>query len=425
MKERRVVVTGTGLITPFGIGRRKFWDAIRSGCSGISKIRQFDSSQLKCQIAGACHDFDPAFFFLDPDDFRRMDRVSQFAVAAGSLAVRESGLCKNSCDTGVIIGTGLGGITTDDVQHALLHAKGARFVQPTAIPMIMYNAAASHISSRFGFKGPGYTITTACASGTQAIGEAYRLIKHGYTHTMIAGGADAPLSFGIFSAWCALRILSTRNSDPTTACRPFSQDRDGMVLAEGAGIVVLEELQHAMNRFSPIHAEVIGYGSSNDAYHITHPDVDGEAEAIKNAMKDAGLAPNDIDYINAHGTGTKINDLAETAAIKKVFEKRAYSVPISSTKSMIGHAMGGAGAIEFIVCCLSLQHDLIPPTINYYVRDPECDLDYVPNVARAESLDIAMSNSFGFGGTNAVLILKKLSQNLDVAVAHRPNPTPS
>jgi 3-oxoacyl-[acyl-carrier-protein] synthase II len=406
MRERRVVVTGTGSVTPFGIGSEKFWDAISSGRSAITRIRNFDSSQLKCQIAGACHDFDPTFF-VDPDDFRRMDRVAQFAVTAGTLAVRESGLPKNSCETGVIIGTALGGATTDDAQHELLHTKGARFVQPTAIPMIMYNAAASHISNRFGFKGPGYTITTACASGTQAIGAAYRLIKHGYADAMVAGGADAPLSFGIFSAWCALRVLSTRNTDPASACRPFSHDRDGMVLAEGAGIVVLEELQSALQRSAGIHCEIIGYGSSNDAHHIVQPAAEGEAIAIRNALNDALLSAEDVDYINAHGTGTIINDKVETEAIKNVFKKRAYSIPISSTKSMIGHTMGAAGAIEFITCCLSLQHDLVPPTINYSASDPQCDLDYVPNVSRNKTINVAISNSFAFGGTNAVLAVKK------------------
>jgi 3-oxoacyl-[acyl-carrier-protein] synthase II len=413
MTERRVVVTGTGLVTPFGIGTEKFWDAVSSGLSGISKIREFDPSHLKCQIAGACHQFDPSSF-LNRNDFRRMDRVSQFAVVAASLAViesrlptNESRLPTNNHDTGVIIGTGLGGITTDDAQHALLHTKGPRFVMPTAIPMIMYNAAASHISNRFGFKGPGYTITTACASGTQAIGEAYRLIKHGYADAMIAGGADAPLSFGIFSGWCALRVLSTRNNDPTSACRPFSGDRDGMVLAEGAGIVVLEELRSALRRSANIQGEIAGYGSSNDAHHIIQPTAEGEAIAIRNVLNDALLSTEDIDYINAHGTGTITNDIVETEAIKNVFKKRAYSIPISSTKSMIGHAMGAAGAIEFITCVLALKHDLVPPTINYSATDPQCDLDYVSNVSRNKTINIAISNSFAFGGTNAVLAVKK------------------
>jgi 3-oxoacyl-[acyl-carrier-protein] synthase II len=406
MKKKRVAVTGLGLITGVGMDKDKFWDAISSGTSGISKIKCFDASELKCRIAGECHNFDPTAF-LQPVELQRMDRVSQLAVAAASLAIGESRLPINDRDIGVIIGTALGGIISDDDQHLLLNTRGHRFVQPMAIPLIMYNAAMSHIALRFGFKGPGYTISTACASGAQAIGEAYRLIRDGYANIIIAGGADAPLSFGIFSAWCALRVLSTKNDNPTGACQPFSRDRDGMVLSEGAGIVVLEELEHALNRRCKIQGEIIGYGSSNDAHHITHPDAEGEAFAIKKAIKDAALSFTDIDYINAHGTGTVINDVVETEAIKSVFGPDAYSIPISSTKSMLGHTMGAAGAIEFITCCLSVQNSLLPPTINYSNRDTKCDLDYVPNVAREKEINVAISNSFGFGGTNAVLVIKK------------------
>ena len=408
MKKRRVVVTGIGVITAFGTGKDVFWEAVKSGKSGVSRIQRFDASQLKCQIAGECPDFDPARY-VESNELDRMDRVSQMAVSAASLAIDESRLAKNNGETGMILGTALGGITSDDDQHLLLHSRGHRFVQPKAIPMIMYNAPASHIAKRFGLKGPGYTISTACASGSQAIGEAYRLIKDGHANTMLAGGADAPLSFGIFAAWCALRVLSTRNNDPATACRPFSQDRDGMVLAEGAGIVVLEELQSALKKSSDIYCEIIGYGSSNDAHHITQPEVHGEATAIRNALVDASISTEDVDYINAHGTATIANDVVETEAIKSAFGKRAYSIPTSSTKSMTGHSMGAAGAIEFITCCLALQHNIIPPTINYSVADPQCDLDYVPNTTRHATIDIAVSNSFGFGGVNAVLGAKKYS----------------
>lgn len=406
MKKRRVVVTGIGVVSAFGTGKEVFWEAVKCGKSGVSRIQRFDASQLKCQIAGECLNFDAARY-VESSELDRMDRVSQMAVTAASLAIDESHLSKNNGQTGVILGTALGGITSDDDQHLLLNTKGYRFVQPKAIPMIMYNAPASHISKRFGLKGPGYTISTACASGSQAIGEAYRLIKHGYATAIVAGGADAPLSFGILTAWCALRILSTKNNDPTGACKPFSQGRDGMVLAEGAGIVVLEDLEYAKSRSAQICAEVIGYGSSNDAYHITCPDADGEAAAIKNTLVDASLSAEDVNYINAHGTATEINDLVETEAIKKVFGARAYSIPVSSTKSMTGHTMGAAGALEFIVCCLSLRDSMVPPTINYQNSDPRCDLDYVPNVARHKPLEIALSNSFGFGGVNAVLAVKK------------------
>ena len=406
MKKRRVVVTGIGLVTAFGTGKEVFWEAVKSGKSGVSRIQRFDASQFKCQIAGECPDFDPARY-VESNELDRMDRVSQMAVTAASLAIEESRLSKNNGQTGVILGTALGGITSDDDQHLLLNSRGHRFVQPKAIPMIMYNAPASHIAKRFGLKGPGYTISTACASGSQAIGEAYRLIRDGYASAMVAGGADAPLSFGIFTAWCALRVLSTRNNDPATACRPFSQDRDGMVLAEGAGIIVLEELQSALSKSSDIYCEIIGYGSSNDVHHITQPEVDGEAMAIQNALDDASISTEDVDYINAHGTATITNDFVETEAIKKIFGRRAYSIPTSSTKSMTGHSMGAAGAIEFITCCLSLQYALIPPTINYLIPDPQCDLDYVPNNARLKTIYTVISNSFGFGGTNSVLVAKK------------------
>lgn len=406
MEKRRVVVTGIGLITPFGVGKERFWQAVKEGRSGIKKIQRFDPSPFKSQMAGECRDFDP-LQFLDAKEVYRMDRVSHLAVAATSLAMHDSGLKTNSHKAGVILGTGLGGITTDDEQHKILHTKGHRFVKPMAIPMIMYNAAASHISMRFGLKGPGYTISTACTSGAQAIGEAYRMIKHAYAEAMIAGGSDAPLSFGIFSAWCALRVLSTRNAEPEKACRPFSKDRDGMVLAEGAGIVVLEELRHALKRSAPIYGEIIGYGITNDAYHLTYPRLEGEIKAMKRAIEDASISADEVDYINAHGTATPVNDLVETKAIKKVFANRAYSIPVSSTKSMIGHAMGASGAIEFITCCLSIGHDLIPPTINYITPDPKCDLDYVPNMPRKKIVDIAISDSFGFGGNNAVLISKR------------------
>ena len=405
--NRRVVITGIGTVTCVGINRDSFWDAIINGRSGIKRISFFEPSQHRTQIAGEIRDFDP-LKYIHSKEVKDMDRISHLSIAATEEAVDNAG-GKLSKDTGIIIGTGIGGITTDDIEHSLYNLKGPRYVHPLAIPMIMCNATACHISKRYGLMGPGYTVVTACTSGTNAIGEAYRLIKNGYTNTIIAGGVDASIPPGIFSAWCAMRVLSTMNDNPEGACKPFSKDRGGMVLSEGAGIVVIEELEQALKRSANIYAEIIGYGSSYDASHITAPNGNGQAMAMEIALKEANLPPSEVDYISAHGTGTVLNDKIETMSIKRVFSNKAYSIPISSLKSMIGHTLGASGAIGLIASCLSIRDNIVPPTINYTTPDPECDLDYVPNKARKSNLNVIMLNSFGFGGSNGVLIIKRFT----------------
>jgi 3-oxoacyl-[acyl-carrier-protein] synthase II len=407
--KRRVVITGLGPLTSLGIGKDTFWEALVHGKSGIRKISSFDTAHLRSHIAGEINGFDPVEY-IDRKEAVTMDRVCHFSIAASELAVRDSGI-RLDRDAGIVVGTGLGGIITDDVQHQVYHTKGYRFVHPLTIPMSMYNASACHISQRFGIKGAGFTLSTACSSGTHAIGEAYRLIKDGYADVNIAGGSEATLSQAIFSAWCAMRILSRRNDTPEQACRPYSKDRDGMVLGEGAGFVILEELSHALKRDAPIYAEIIGYGSSYDASHLTAPDVNGQAVAIDKAIREAGIRPEEIDYINGHGTGTSLNDKAETDSAKMIFGQSAYSIPMSSIKPQIGHTLGASGALGLIASCLSLRDNLMPATINYTEPDPECDLDYVPNTARKANLNIVMSNSFGFGGNNGVLVIRRVKQN--------------
>ena len=407
--KRRVVITGLGPITSLGIGKDAFWKTLAAGKSGIRKISTFDTSHLRSQIAGEIQGFDPADY-IDKKDAVTMDRVCHFSIAASELAVRDSGI-QLERDAGIIVGTGLGGIITDDAQHQIFHTKGYRFVHPLTIPMSMYNASACHISQRFGVKGAGFTLSTACASGTHAIGEAYRLIKHGYADVNLAGGSEATLSQGIFTAWCAMRILSRRNDTPEQACRPYSKDRDGMVLGEGAGFVVLEELTHAMNRSATIYAEIVGYGSSYDASHLTAPDVHGQAMAMERAIREAEIEPEQVDYINGHGTGTALNDRVETETAKRIFGQRAYAIPMTSIKAQVGHTLGASGAIGLIASCLSLKDNLIPATVNYTEPDPECDLDYVPNTARKANLDVVMTNSFGFGGNNGVLLIRRFTQD--------------
>ncbi len=407
--NRRVVITGIGIITCVGIGKEVFWDSLVKGKSGIKRISFFDPSRYRTQIAGEIRDLDP-LEYMDKKEVRDTDRVTHLSLAATEQAIKDTQIKLNE-NTGIIIGTGIGGITTDDIQHNLYESKGPRFVQPMAIPMIMYNATACHISTRYGLMGPGYTVTTACTSGTNAIGEAYRLIKYGYADVMVTGGADASISPAIFSGWCALRVLSSINDDPEGACRPFSKNRKGMVLGEGAGIVILEELEHALRRSVPIYAEIIGYGSSYDASHITTPNVNGQVKAMNTAINEAGILPDEVGYINAHGTATALNDKVETEAIKRTFGNKAYSIPASSIKPLTGHTLGASGAIELIACCLALRDNIIPPTINYTEPDPECDLDYVPNTARKAEINIAMSNSFGFGGINGVLIIRRIIES--------------
>ena len=415
MKIRRVAVTGLGLIAPLGVGCENVWPAILAGRSGISRINDFDTSRLKTTIAGVCRDFCPERFF-DEREISRLDRVSQLAMAATDMAIKDSGLCNrqlDSYDAGVILGTGFGGQRSiEDFCLAFLsNGQGRR--SAIAIPKSMYNASSSNVAIRYKTRGPNITVTTACSSGANAIGQAAQLIRYGHAERMIAGGADAPITPVVMDAWKEMRVLSTKNECPERACKPFSANRDGFVLAEGAGIVVLESVDSALERGAHIYAEILGYGSTADASHITFPDPEGEAFAISRALKDAGIAPDEIGYINAHGTATKLNDASETDAIKRVFGDRAYQIPVSSTKSMLGHSMGAAGGIEIVVSLLAIDHGRIPPTINYEEPDAQCDLDYVADGARpfpeGNGPRTAMSNSFGFGGNNAVVVMRQLA----------------
>ncbi len=413
---RRVAITGIGIIAPTGVGREVFWSALTEGRSGISRIEVFDTSNLKTNIAGVCRDFRPEEFF-DEREMSRLDRVSQMAIAATQMATREAGLTNgqlDSYDVGVILGTGFGGQGSIEEFCGAFFSNGKGRRSAIAIPKSMYNASSSNIAIRFKTRGPNITITTACSSGANAIGHAFHMIRYGHAERMIAGGADAPVTPVVMEAWKEMRVLSTKNDPPERACKPFSANRDGFVLSEGAGIVVLEDLELALERGAHIYAEVLGYGSTADAAHITFPDPEGEAHAIMRALKDAGVAHQEIDHISAHGTATKLNDASETEAIKRVFGNRAYEIPINSIKSMLGHSMGAAGAIEFIGTILAIDNKVIPPTINYEETDPQCDLDYVTEGARAvggnASLRTALSNSFGFGGNNAVLVVREYAE---------------
>ena len=404
------------MIAPTGVGRERVWEALVEGRSGISRIDDFDTSNLKTNIAGVCRDFRPEEMF-DEREMSRLDRVSQLAIAATEMATREAGLTNgqlDSYDAGVFLGTGFGGQGSIEEFCGAFFSNGKGRRSAIAIPKSMYNASSSNIAIRFKTRGPNITVTTACSSGANAIGQAFHLIQHGHAERMIAGGVDAPITPVVMDAWKEMRVLSTKNEPPERACKPFSANRDGFVLSEGAGIVVLEDLEMAAARGAHIYAEVIGYGSTADASHITFPDPDGESHAMTRAMKDAGVNPNEIDYINAHGTATKLNDASETEAIKRVFGSRAHEIPCSSIKSMLGHSMGAAGAIEFIATVLAIENQVIPPTTNYEEADPQCDLDYVTEGSRRVSsstpLRTAISNSFGFGGNNAVLVVRAYVQ---------------
>lgn len=407
----RVVVTGLGVVSPIGIGKDTFWQNLIAGKSGISRITSFDPSPFDSQIAGEVKDFDPSQF-LDKKDARRLVRFIQFAVAASKLAVEDAALnitSENAAEIGVIIGSGIGGIGFLEEQAEVLRTKGPSKLSPFTVPFMISDMAAGYTSILLGAKGPNFCIVTACATGTHCIGEAFKTIQRGAAQVIIAGGTEAsitPLGVGSF---CAAGALSTRNHEPERASRPFDKERNGFVMGEGAGIVILENLEFAKARGAKIYAEVVGYGASGDAYHITAPAPEGEgaARAIWVALKDANLAPEQIDYVNAHGTSTELNDKFETMALKKVFGDHAHKLAVSSNKSMIGHLLGASGAVEFIATVLSVQNDIAPPTINYENPDPECDLDYVPNQARKMVINTAITNSFGFGGHNAILVVKK------------------
>ena len=408
---KRVVVTGLGAITPIGIGKEAFWENLSAGKNGTDKISRFDASSFSTQIAAEVKDFTPTDY-LDKKEARRLVRFIQFAVAAAQLAVKDANLSiseENAPDIGVLIGSGIGGIEFLEQQARNLQEKGPSKISPFTVPYMIADMATGYVSIDLGAKGPNLCVVTACATGTHSIGEAYKIIQRGAAKAMIAGGAEASISPLGVASFCAARALSTRNDDPAHASRPFDKERDGFVIGEGSGVVILEDLEFAKARGAKIYAELIGYGMSGDASHITAPAPGGEgaARAIRAALKDASLSPEQIDYINAHGTSTLLNDKFETMAIKTVFGDHAHKLAISSNKSMIGHLLGASGAVEFIASTLSIVNNTAPPTINHAVPDPECDLDYVPNQARKMTINTAMSNSFGFGGHNAILVVKR------------------
>jgi 3-oxoacyl-[acyl-carrier-protein] synthase II len=405
------VVTGTGLVTPLGTGVAKAWRNLCNGVSGIDRITRFDASDFAVQIAAEVKDFVTEDHF-DKKTAKHLDLFVQYALVATRMALAESGVqvSEENCGRiGVITGCGMGGLPTITEQHELVLSKGYRRLTPFFIPTVIPNMPSGHISMDIGSKGPNLTLTTACAAGTHAVGEAYRHIKYGMSDVMITGGTEAVICPLGVSGFSAMKALSKRNDSPAEASRPFDEERDGFIMSEGSGILILEELEHARARGANIIAEVVGYGLSSDAYHIAAPPEDGEgaARCMAFALQDAGLAPERIDYINAHGTSTPLNDRCETAAIKTVFGEHAYRLSISSTKSMVGHMLGAAGGIEAVFTALSIRDQVAPPTVNLQRPSPECDLDYVPKTAREMKIEVAMSNSFGFGGTNGVVVLRR------------------
>lgn len=414
MSKRRVVITGLGCVTSLAETAHEFFAALCEGRSGISVIESFDTSEYPVRFGGEAKTFDVGKY-IDRRESKRMDRFTQLAMAAASQAVDDSGIDFSTEDpfrAGVIIGTGIGGIKEIEDQHIRLLDKGPGKVSPFCVPRLMANAGSGNVAIQYGLRGPNFCVSSACASGNHAIGEAYASIAAGRCDIMITGGAEAALTPVGLASFCAARSLSLRNDDPPAASRPFDRDRDGFVLSEGAGILILEELDCAKKRGAKIYAELLGYGATDDGYHITAPLPDGEgaAKAMQLALADAGLAPEDIDYINAHGTGTELNDIAESAAIRRVFGKHAPKIPVSSTKSCIGHLLGASGAVELIVCVKAITESAVPPTINLEHPDPRCgpDMDFVPLQARDMKVRTALSNSFGFGGHNACLVVGKL-----------------
>ncbi|MBN2483413.1 MAG: beta-ketoacyl-ACP synthase II [Candidatus Omnitrophica bacterium] len=410
MEPRRVVITGCGVVSPVGIGTPGFWKSLIAGKSGVSRITQFDPSHFDSKIAGEVGDFDPSQY-LNYKELRRTPRFVQFAIAASDQAVKDSALRLEEMDPyriGVIIGSGIGSLRSVEEEHGNYLAKGPRRISPFLIPMLITNEAAGTVAIRYHLKGVNFCTVTACASGAHAIGEAYRLIKYDHSDVIVCGGTESCITHLGVGGFCSLKALSTRNDEPERASRPFDRTRDGFIMAEGAGIVVLEELNSARRRGAKIYGELGGYGSTCDAYHITAPDPEGKsaARAIEDALKESNISLEQPIYINAHGTSTQLNDKMETQAIKTAFGNKTDKIMVSSTKSMMGHTLGAAGAIEFIVSCLVLQNKIIPPTINYEEPDPECDLDYTPNHAREVDAQVALSNSLGFGGHNAALLVK-------------------
>jgi 3-oxoacyl-[acyl-carrier-protein] synthase II len=413
MQEKRVLITGVGVIAPNGIGTNNFWNALSEGRSGVRKITHFDASSYPSQIAGEVHDFDP-LNYMASKSARRMDRFAQFAVACTKMALDDANLEvkeKNSDRIGIALGSALGGIPSAEEQHGIFMEKGLKRVDPLLAIKIFPGGGTSQVSIEFGISGHSNTIGGACSSGTDNVGYAFYAIKNDLADVMIAGGAEAPIVPLTVGSFCLLGALSTKNGDPTRASRPFDKKRDGFVMGEGAGILILEDLEHALARGAPIYAEVLGYGTTNDAYHMVQPLPTGEQakKAIELALQEARIDPTEVDHVNAHGSSTPLNDKIETKIIKEVFGERAYNIPITANKSMIGHALGAAGAIELVASVLTIKNHFIPPTTNYEFPDPECDLDYVPNKARKATVATVLKNSFGFGGKNSSIIIRKIN----------------
>ena len=415
IERNRVVITGLGVVTPIGTGKDNFWAALKAGTNGIGKITCFDATDFTAQIAGEVPDFDPAQY-IDKKELKRMDRFTQFALAAAKLAIEDSKLDVEKIDgdrAGVFIGTGIGGMETLHSQYQKLFDKGASRISPFFIPMAITNMAAGNVAIAFKLRGACECIVTACASGTNAIGDAFHIIQRGDADIMLAGGSEAAISPAGVAGFAAMKALcSDHNDDPAHASRPFDKNRSGFVMGEGAGIILLENLEHAKARGAHIYAEIVGYGRNDDAYHITTPAPGGitQAKCMKLALDDAGLKPEEIDYINAHGTSTQFNDRGETEAIKNLFGEHAYKIPVSSTKSMTGHMLGAAGGVEAVATVLSIENGIVHPTINYETPDEGLDLNYVPNVAQEHEVNAAISNSFGFGGHNACVVFKKFAE---------------
>ncbi|VIH27895.1 3-oxoacyl-ACP synthase [Clostridioides difficile] len=409
--NKRVVITGLGCVTPLGTGREEFWRNIKAGVSGIDKITNFDASTYQTQIAGEVKNFHPEEY-ISKKELKRLDKFAQFAVVSAKLAVEDANLDLDKVDRerfGVIIGSGIGGVEAIETQHKILLEKGNKRVSSLFVPMMIGNMAAGQVSIFLGAKGPNTNVCTACASGTHSIGDAFKVIQRGDADIMVAGGSEAAVTGLAFAGFCNMKAMSTRNDDPKTASRPFDKDRDGFVMGEGAGIVILEDLEHALARGAKIYAEVVGYGLTADAYHMTTPAENGEgaARSMNMALKDGNVPLEEVDYINAHGTSTYYNDLYETMAIKTVFGEKAYDLCVSSTKSMTGHLLGASGAIEAVVCAMSIEDSFVPPTINIQEVGEDLDLDYVPNQGKEKNIRYALSNSLGFGGHNATIVLKK------------------
>jgi 3-oxoacyl-[acyl-carrier-protein] synthase II len=409
--KKRVVITGVGVVTPIGIGNAEFTKALKEGKSGVYNIDSFDTRAYTTRFAAIVKNFDPEQF-IEKKKIKKMAKFTQLGFAAAKIAIEDSDLDLSEEDLsriGVITGTGIGGLDIIEEQEQSLLIKGPRRVSPFLIPMIITNMLPGEIAINYGFTGPNYTVTSACASSNNAIGDALRLLRNGDADVIVSGGSEGAIVPLGLAGFCSIKALSQRNEDPQKASRPFDKNRDGFVMGEGAGIVILETLEHALNRDARIYAELVGYGASDDAYHITAPEPEGKAIilAIEKAIADAGVSKDEIDYINAHGTSTALNDKTETFAIKKVFGDKAYKIPISSTKSMTGHLLGGAAGVELAATVFSMQEDFIHPTINYETPDPDCDLDYVPNKMRKQQITCALLNSLGFGGHNAIIIIKK------------------